>query len=60
MRIGVFVDMYLPHVSGVTNHISLYKRRWEALGHEVFVFTFGDLDYTDHEPNVIRTHGMPW
>lgn len=60
MRIGVFVDMYLPHVSGVTNHISLYKRRWESLGHEVFVFTFGDLDHADAEPNIIRTHGIPW
>ena len=60
MRIGIFVDMYLPHVSGVTNHISLYKRRWESLGHEVFVFTFGDAGYEDLEPNVVRTGGLPW
>ena len=50
MRIGMLVDMYLPHVSGITNHISLYKRRFEQLGHEVFVLTFGDLDYDDAEP----------
>jgi len=60
MRIGFFADMYLPHVSGVTNHIALYKRRFEALGHEVFVFTFGDTDYADAEPNVVRSPGMPW
>jgi glycosyltransferase involved in cell wall biosynthesis len=60
MRIGFFADMYLPHVSGVTNHISLYKRRFEDLGHEVFVFTFGDTDYVDTEPNVVRSPGMPW
>ncbi len=60
MRIGFFADMYLPHVSGVTNHIRLYKRRFEDLGHEVFVFTFGDLDYADAEPNVIRSPGLPW
>jgi glycosyltransferase involved in cell wall biosynthesis len=60
MRIGMFADMYLPHVSGVTNHISLYKRRFEELGHEVFVFTFGDRDYADAEPNVVRTPGIPW
>ena len=60
MRIGFFADMYLPHVSGVTNHIRLYKRHFEGLGHEVFVFTFGDLEYTDTEPNVIRSPGMPW
>ncbi len=56
----MFVDMYLPHVSGVTNHISLYKRHFEELGHEVFVFTFGHLDYADVEPNVIRSAGIPW
>ncbi|PKQ15819.1 MAG: hypothetical protein CVT67_07300 [Actinobacteria bacterium HGW-Actinobacteria-7] len=60
LRIGMFVDMYLPHVSGVTNHISLYKRHFEQLGHEVFVFTFGDQDHIDTEPNVIRSPGMPW
>lgn len=60
MRIGMFADMYLPHVSGVTNHISLYKRHFEERGHEVFVFTFGDLDYDDAEPHVIRSNGVPW
>lgn len=52
--------MYLPHVSGITNHLSLYKRRFEELGHEVFLFTFGDLDYEDAEPNVVRSPGIPW
>lgn len=60
MRIGLFVDMYLPHVSGVTNHVRLYKRHFEDLGHEVYLFTFGNLDYEDDEPNVIRSTGMPW
>lgn len=60
MRIGFFADMYLPHVSGVTNHISLYKRRFEDLGHDVFVFTFGDREYEDTEPNVVRSPGLPW
>jgi 1,2-diacylglycerol 3-alpha-glucosyltransferase len=60
MRIGLFADMYLPHISGVTNHISLYKRYFEARGHEVFVFTFGNLDYQDAEPGVVRSPGLPW
>ena len=60
MRIGFFADMYAPHISGVTNHISLYKRRFESLGHDVFVFTFGDLDYADTESNVVRSPGIPW
>ncbi|MBS3973623.1 MAG: glycosyltransferase [Actinobacteria bacterium] len=60
MRIGMFADMYKPHISGVTNYISLYKSRFEELGHEVFVFTFGDNSYEDSEPNVIRSSGIPW
>lgn len=60
MRIGMCCDMYLPHVSGVTNHIRLYKKYFEGLGHEVFIFTFGDRDYEDDEPNVYRTPALPW
>jgi len=60
MRIGMFADMYKPHISGVTNYISLYKSRFEELGHEVFVFTFGDRSYDDNEPNVIRSPAIPW
>lgn len=60
MRIGMCCDMYLPHVSGVTNHIRLYKKHYETLGHEVFIFTFGDKDYEDDEPHVIRTSAIAW
>jgi len=60
MRIGMFADMYKPHISGVTNYISLYKSRFEELGHEVFVFTFGDQSHEDNEPNIIRSPGIPW
>lgn len=60
MRIGMCCDMYLPHVSGVTNHIKLYKKHYEELGHEVYIFTFGDRDFADDEPNVYRTHGIAW
>lgn len=60
LRIGMFVDMYLPHISGVTNHISLYKRHFEDLGHRVFVFTFGNNGHADAEPDVVRSPGIPW
>ena len=56
----MFADMYLPHGSCVTNHISLYRRHFEARGHEVFVFTFGVLDYDDAETGVVRSPGLPW
>jgi 1,2-diacylglycerol 3-alpha-glucosyltransferase len=60
MRIGMMADLYKPHVSGVTMYISLNKRFLEQAGHEVFVFTFGDVDYLDDEPNVIRSPGIPF
>lgn len=59
MRIGMMTDTYKPYVSGITNYISLNKRYLEAAGHEVFVFTFGGLDYEDQESNVIRSPGAP-
>ncbi len=59
MRIGMMADVYKPHVSGITNYISLNKRYLEKAGHEVFVFTFGDVDYPDEETNIIRSPGLP-
>jgi glycosyltransferase involved in cell wall biosynthesis len=58
MRIGMMADAYKPHVSGVTNVISLSKRFLEKAGYEVYVFTFGGGDYQDDEPNIVRTRGM--
>ena len=60
MRIGFFADMYLPHVSGVTNHIRLYKRYFESLEHEVFLITFGSTQHVDDESNIVRNPGVPW
>lgn len=60
MRVGMFVDMYKPWVSGVVNHVALNKAAMERAGHEVFVFAFGDRDHQDEEPNVIRSFGIPY
>ncbi|HXF84202.1 MAG TPA: glycosyltransferase [Anaerolineales bacterium] len=59
MKIGMMADTYKPHVSGITHYIDLNKRFLEKAGHEVYVFTFGDLDYQDDEPRVIRSPGLP-
>ncbi len=59
MRIGMMVDVYKPYVSGVTNYVSLNKRALENAGHEVYVFTFGDPEYQDDEPRVIRSPALP-
>ncbi|MGZ6316044.1 MAG: glycosyltransferase [Anaerolineales bacterium] len=55
----MMADIYKPHVSGVTHYIELNKRYLEKAGHEVFIFTFGDQDYDDGEPRVVRTPGLP-
>ena len=58
MRIGMMADMYKPHVSGITNYISLNKIFLEELGHQVFVFTFGDESYIEEEERVVRSPGL--
>lgn len=59
MRIGMMADTYKPHVSGITNYISLNKNFIEAIGHEVYIFTFGDEKTSDDDTNVIRSPGLP-
>ena len=59
MKIGMMVDSYKPYVSGITNYIEINKRHLERAGHDVFVFTFGDLEYKDDEPRVIHSRGVP-
>jgi glycosyltransferase involved in cell wall biosynthesis len=59
MKIGMMVDSYKPYVSGITNYVDINKRYFELAGHDVYVFTFGDLNYDDGEKNVIRSRGVP-
>lgn len=55
----MMTDAYKPYVSGVTSYIDLNKRALEELGHDVYVFTFGDLDQEEEDPRVIRSPGLP-
>jgi 1,2-diacylglycerol 3-alpha-glucosyltransferase len=59
MRIGMMADIYKTQVSGVTTSISLIKYWLEKLGHEVYIFTFGDDEVIDNEKNIVRTSGVP-
>ena len=59
MRIGMMVDVYKPHVSGITQYISLNKKFLEKMGNDVYVFSFGGEDYPDEETNVVRSPGLP-
>jgi 1,2-diacylglycerol 3-alpha-glucosyltransferase len=54
----MMVDSYKPYISGITNYVEVNKEHLEKAGHDVFVFTFGDLEYEDKEPNIIRSPGV--
>ena len=58
MRIGMMVDIYKPYISGITNYIDLNKRYLEKAGHDVYVFTFGDLESEEAEPRVTISPGL--
>ena len=53
------VDSYKPYISGITNYVEINKRYLELAGHDVFVFTFGDVTQKDGEPRVIHSPGVP-
>ena len=55
MRIGMVADMYTPHVSGVTNQITLLCEALDAAGHEAHIITFGKRQPTDTD----RVHRSP-
>ena len=59
MRIGMMVDSYKPYISGITNFVELNKKYLELAGHDVFVFTFGDVEHKSDEPRVIQSPGLP-
>jgi 1,2-diacylglycerol 3-alpha-glucosyltransferase len=59
VRIGMMADLYMTQVSGVTNSLTLTKRWLEKMGHDVYLFTFGDDEVIDNEKNIIRTTGLP-
>lgn len=59
MRIGMLIDRYKPYISGITNYVELNKAALERYGHQVYVFTFGDLNFADTETNIIRSAGVP-
>ena len=54
----MMVDSYKPYVSGITTVVELNKRHLERAGHEVYVFTFGDVDHQDEEPRIMRSPGL--
>lgn len=59
MRIGQLTDCYKPTINGVTHFVCLHKKVLEEWGHQAYIFTIGNRDYQDTEPNVIRSPAVP-
>ena len=54
MRIAIFTNNYLPNVYGVPMSIETFKKEFESLGHEVFIFAPNYSDYQDANKNIFR------
>ncbi|MFA6973473.1 MAG: glycosyltransferase [Parcubacteria group bacterium] len=54
MKIGIFTNNYLPNPYGVSASVESFRKEFEALGHEVFVFAPNWKDFQDTNPNVFR------
>lgn len=54
MRIAVFTNNYLPNPYGVSGSVENFRKEFERLGHEVYIFAPRWKDYKDENPRVFR------
>jgi 1,2-diacylglycerol 3-alpha-glucosyltransferase len=54
VRIGIFTNNYLPNPYGVPSSIESFRRQFEQLGHEVFIFAPHWPGYEDNSSRVFR------
>lgn len=54
MRIGIFTNNYLPNPYGVSLSVESFRKEFESLGHDVFIFAPKWKDYKDANPRVFR------
>lgn len=54
MRIGIFTNNYLPNPYGVTQSVESFRKQFEKLGHEVFIFAPTWKGYEDKNLHVFR------
>jgi len=54
MKIGIFTNNYLPNPYGVTQSVESFRKQFEKLGHEVFIFAPKWKGYEDKNPRVFR------
>jgi len=54
MRIGIFTNNYLPRVSGLANSIEGFRKGFEKLGHDFYIFAPRYGSYIDKNKNIFR------
>ena len=54
MRIAIFTNNYLPNPYGVSGSVESFRKEFEKLGHEVYIFAPRWRDYHDKNQNVFR------
>jgi 1,2-diacylglycerol 3-alpha-glucosyltransferase len=54
MRIAIFTNNYLPNPYGVAGSVESFRKVFEKLGHDVFIFAPRWKGYQDENPNVFR------
>jgi 1,2-diacylglycerol 3-alpha-glucosyltransferase len=59
MKIGMLTDNWLPSRDGVVNSILSFKKEFELLGHEVYIFAAGKYEYNDFEERIFYYKSRP-
>lgn len=54
MRIAIFTNNYLPNPYGVSGSVESFRKEFEKLGHEVYIFAPEWRGYHDKNPRVFR------
>lgn len=54
MRIAIFTNNYLPNPYGVAGSVESFRKEFERMGHEVFIFAPRWKGYKDDNPRVFR------
>lgn len=54
MRIAIFTNNYLPNPYGVATSVETFRREFEKLGHQVYIFAPEFPGYVDTNKNVFR------
>ena len=55
MKIGFFTDTYLPAFRGIEISVETFRKSFERMGHQVYVYAQAVPDYQDKNPRVYRS-----